>query len=131
MAQQRLWYDAPEDAFRALVDALGGYKRVGVDLWPSLPADRAGQRLAQCLDPERAEKLSLSEIVFLIRRGRAAGCHVAMAFFCEQGDYAPPEIIDPETEIQKLQREFNARVAELSLIAERIESRSRPAQAPR
>lgn len=121
-AQQPLWHDTPEDAFRSLVDALGGFKKVGADLWPALPVDQSGRRLAQCLDPDRAEKLTLSEQGLLLRRGRMAGIHTAAAFLLRDAGYAEPVPVDPETEKQRLQREYVQATRALLAMGQRIET---------
>lgn len=123
MPQQSLWYDEPEDAFRSLVDALGGFKKVGSEMWPSLAAVAAGQRLAQCLDSSRPEKLSLSEVHFLLKKGREANCHVAMTYLARGADYEAPLPVDPETETQRLQREFIEATRTLAQLSSRIEKR--------
>ena len=74
--QTSLWHDTVYDAVRALVDALGGPKRVAADLWPAREAADAQRYLLKCLDEDRPEKLGLDEFVWLMRRGREAGCHV-------------------------------------------------------
>lgn len=74
--QDPLWHDTVFDAVRALVDALGGPKRVAADMWPSRDLGEGHRYLLKCVDPERPEKLGLDEFVWLMRRGREAGCHV-------------------------------------------------------
>lgn len=122
MSQGRLWYETPEDALQSLVDALGGYKRVAADLWPALPAAEAGRRLADCLNPARAHKLELREVLWLLKRGREAGCHVAIAYINETCGYAEPEPVNPEDEHAKLQREFISAVAHLQTIQKRMDA---------
>lgn len=118
--QQPLWHDSAEDAFRSLVDAIGGFKRVGCELWPALPADQAGRRLAQCLDADRPEKLTLAETAMLLRRGRMAGVHTAATFLMRDAGYADPVPVDPETEKQRLQREFIAAQQNMARMLNRI-----------
>lgn len=120
--QQNLWHDTPEQALRSAVDALGGFKRVGSEIWPALPADAAGRKLSQCLDDDRPEKLSLSELCMVLRMARTKGIHVAAAFLMTDAGYADPVPVDPETEKEKLQREFIAATAALSQMASRIQT---------
>lgn len=103
--QGELFHESAEEAVRALVAALGGMKRVGAELRPTLPVDQAGRWLAQCLDAERAEKLSLADLVFLLRAGRSAGVHVAAAWLLREAGYADPVPVDPLSETERLQRE--------------------------
>lgn len=119
--QEPLWHESPEDAVRSLVDALGGLKRVGSDLWPALPVDAAGRRLAQCLDAERAEKLTLSELLLLLRRGRERGVHIAAAYFLDQCGYKQPEPISPNDERAELQRAYIESVRSQQQLVARME----------
>lgn len=120
MQQTELWHDCVEDALRAVVVALGGSKRVGSELWPAKPVADAARLLNHCLDPERPEKLELSQVVWLLAHGRQAQCHVGMEFIAEAAGYqATP--VDPETERDRLQREFIESVRASQRIAERLE----------
>lgn len=74
--QQALWHDTIYDALRALIDGLGGPKRVAATLWPAREVGDGQRYLLKCLDSERPEKLGLEEFVWLMRAGREAGCHV-------------------------------------------------------
>ena len=123
MQQHRLFHESIYDALRDIVVATGGYKKVGSDLWPSLSADKAGRDLNDCLNPDNARKLDPVELIWLLKRGRDAGVHVGMAYLCQDLAYAAPQPIDPETEIQKLQREFIAAQQGLVQLADRIERR--------
>ena len=78
--QQPLWHDTIHDALRALVDALGGPKRVAGELWAGRELGDAQRYLLKCLDTDRSEKLGLDEFVWLLRRGREAGCHVVAEY---------------------------------------------------
>lgn len=121
MQQEKLWHDTFEDALRSCVDVAGGFKKIGSLLWPALPIDQAGRRLAMCLDLERPEKLSLSELVMLIKLGRDQGCHVGMAFIAQAAGYEVPKPSDPQSETERLQRDFVRSVQELSRIEKRLE----------
>lgn len=120
MLQESLWYDTPEDAMRALVDRLGGFKRVGAELWPEKPVQDAGRLLAKCLDADRPEKLSLEQTFFLLRKGRDDDCHTLMQWIGQELGYRV-EPISKETERDKLQREYIAAVQTLGKISTRME----------
>lgn len=123
MTQCRLFHETAEEALSSLIDVLGGYKRVAGEMWPSMPLEEARRRLADCLNPTRAHKLELSEIVWLLKKGRAAGQHVAMAFINDACGYDKPNPVDPETEVARLQREFTESVNRLSDIQRQLVSR--------
>lgn len=122
MQQHALWHDSTEDALRSLVDQLGGFKRIGSSLRPSMSADQAGRWLAQCLDSTRPEKLGLDDLVWLLAEGRRKGCHVAAAYILRTAGYKAPEVLDAETELQRLQRQFVEATQALSLIGREIEA---------
>ena len=115
--QQPLFVDSIYEALQQTVMGIGGMKRVGAMLWPALPVDRAGRELADCLNQENARKLSLDEIEAIFRVGRESNVHIGMSFLAERCGYARPTPIDPETEKQRLQREFVEGVSKLERIA--------------
>ncbi len=119
MNQAPLFVESLEEALRGAVGALKGPKAVGVLLWPSMSAELAGRRVNQCLDPDRHEKFDLSEILLIAKHARAVGCHTFMAFLAQQLDYECKPV-DPETELQRLQREFIESQRQLSKLAEQI-----------
>lgn len=87
MQQAALWHDTIYEALRALIDALGGPKRVAADLWPARELGDGQRYLLKCLDAERPEKLGLEEFVWLMRRGREAGCHVLADYLGQACQY--------------------------------------------
>lgn len=111
-----LFYDTYEDAIRDCVMALGGMKRVGSMLWPAMPADDAGRKLAHCLDLDKREKLSLGELSLIRKSARQAGVHALAAYEMRDAGYADPQPLAPEDEAAQLQREFIASVKALESI---------------
>ena len=101
-----LFVEDYDEAIRAAIQALGGFKRVGSELKPDLAADAAGRWLSDCVNPEKREILPPSALCFIRRRAREAGCHVLAAFESLDAGYAPPVPIAPEDERAELQREF-------------------------
>lgn len=69
------FYEGPEDALRAAVQALGGAKKVGALLWPDKSVDNASRQLLDCINPSRAEKLELSQIMRIFSLAKESGCH--------------------------------------------------------
>lgn len=110
-----------EDSLKSVIRACGGAKAVGHKLRPDLDPDAAGRWLLSCLEPERAEKLSLGQLMLILRWGHDAGCHAAMDYIARDSGYAEPAPITPEDEQDELTREFNAGVKLLSDLATRIE----------
>lgn len=113
-----------QDALIECCKAIGGSKVVASLLWPAKAArdvETARRYLAACLDPDRAEKLSLDELMLILRKARDKGCHVGMEFLCAELSYAPPQPIAVEDARDELQRKFVASVAELARMAEQIQ----------
>lgn len=127
MTQNQLWHDTFEDALRAILDAAGGPKKVAADLWPSKSLSDAHRRLLHCLDPERDQKLSLDELVWLMAKGREVGCHTAMAYIARACGYADSVPVDPEDERAELQRAFLESVKAQKDILKRMEALARAA----
>ena len=95
------FYESPENALRACVEALGGAKKVGASLFPDKTIENARDYLLACLNHERAEKLTLSQIMFILKSAKQIGFHSAMEFLCREVEYeARP--ITPEEEADRL-----------------------------
>lgn len=101
-----LFFDTYEDAIRDTVVALGGNKKVGNMLWPTLPVDEAGRRLAHCLNREKREKLDLDDLRAIRTAARKTNIHTLAAFEMRDAGYADPKPVEPEDERAALQREF-------------------------
>ncbi|MCC5809886.1 MAG: hypothetical protein JJU06_05885 [Ectothiorhodospiraceae bacterium] len=119
--QQALWHDTLEDALRDLVVALGGPKRVGSMIWPDKDLSAAARLLNHCLDPERPEKLELSQVVFLLVTGRERECHTAMHYLTAAAGYETPRPINVETENQKLQRQYIEATQQMAQLVKKME----------
>lgn len=119
--QPELWTESLEDALRDAVIACGGPKRIAATLWPAKTITDAARLLNHCLDPERAEKLSLGEIVLICRFGKKVGCHTPMHYLAQTLGYQTPAPVDPEDEKARLQREYIEAVHELQRLTRKIE----------
>lgn len=71
--QSALFHEDFTDALQHQVKALGGVEAVGVEIWRDKSRKAAGAWLSDCLNPKRSAKLSLTELVLLLRMGRDAG----------------------------------------------------------
>ena len=87
MQSEMPFFEAPEDALRAAVQLLGGAKQVGAQLWPDLSPDGAGRKLLDCINPGRAERLSLSQCMKVLTWARDAGHHGPMQWICGEVGY--------------------------------------------
>ena len=104
--QMCLVHDSLIDALREVVNALGGIKSVAPRMRPAKSHDAACTWLKDCLNPDRREELHSDDIIWLLREGRRAGAHGAMAFLSSECGYAAPQPVDPADEVAELQRQF-------------------------
>lgn len=121
MQQIPMFVEDYNEAIRAAVQALGGFKRVGADLRPDIAVDAAGRWLSDCINPDKREILPPSALAFIRRKAREAGCHVLTAFELQDSGYAPPQPIEPEDERAALQRQFVQAAKAMEGITQRLE----------
>lgn len=95
------FFESPEDALRAAVQALGGAKKVGAMLWPDKTIDNAGRQLLDCLNASRAEKLELSQIMRVLSWAKDAGFHAPFAWLAGEIGYEARPITKAE-EVDRL-----------------------------
>ena len=95
------FFESPEDALRAAVQALGGAKKVGAMLWPDKTIDNAGRQLLDCLNASRAEKLELSQIMRVLAWAKEAGFHAPFAWVAGEIGYEARPITKAE-EVDRL-----------------------------
>lgn len=119
--QVPLFVEDYNEAIRATVNALGGFKKVGHELKPDKSVDEAGRWLNDCCNPEKREKLSPPELAYIRRKGRENGCHILAAYEAQEAGYAPPQPIEPEDERAALQREFVQATKAFTMLATRME----------
>jgi hypothetical protein len=123
----KLFYDDDLDALRATVQALGGYKAVGVKLWTDKKPDAAGRLLADCCNISRAERLKPSELLLVMRLGREAGVHILAEHFMGEAGYEQPRPVDPADEASALVKRMEDVMGVASQLATRLERlRSQP-----
>jgi len=124
--QEELFHEDINAALGHVIAAIGGYKRVGVELWPTQPADQAGRKLANCLNPDHAQNLHPSDVLWILREGRKKGIHSAMAFIAGECGYANPSPVEPEDEAAALQRQFIEAQQQMAQMMRRMEKLSLP-----
>ncbi len=121
MSQQALFHESINDALREVVQHLGGTKAVGAKMRPEMPADHAGRWLNDCLNEDRRERLSPEHLMWLLKEGRAAGIHSAVAYILSECGYASPVPVDPVDERAELQRQYIEAAKMLARMGDRIE----------
>jgi hypothetical protein len=81
------FYESPDDALRAAIQALGGYKQVGALIWPDKTPDNAGRLLADCVNTARSEKLELTQVLRIFVLARDKGFHEPFVWFAGEAGY--------------------------------------------
>lgn len=114
--QSELFHEDINSALEHVINALGGPKSVGNELWPSLSVDNAGRKIKHCLNEDHAQNFHPNDIIWLLSEGRKKGIHSAMAWMNSECGYAEPQPIEPEEEQAKLMREFIAATEQLTKI---------------
>lgn len=114
------FFETLNDALKEAVRAAGGNKPVGAKLWPELPLETAANRLRDCLNPDRRDKLSPEQAQLILRLACEAGYHGAMAYYCYGASYDAPTPTTPDQQHDELQRQFVAAVDGLALIQDRM-----------
>lgn len=98
MQSEMPFYEGPEAAITAAVQYLGGAKVVGVALWPDKTPDSARTRLLDCLNPNRSERLDLSESMFILKRAKDKGFHAPFQWLAGEIGYEARPITSAEEE---------------------------------
>ncbi len=115
-----LFHENLNDALREVVQALGGAKKVAAAMRPDRTPDEAGRWMSDVLNPDRREHLDPDQVLYLLKAGRAAGCHAAANYLMREAGYADPTPVEPEDEKARLEREFIAAAKGISAIADRL-----------
>ena len=96
MQAEMPFYEGPEDALKACIQALGGAKRVAPELWPDKSMDSASRLLLDCLNPDRSEKLGYSQVIWIFRKAKQIGFHAAYDWYSRECEYAARPITSAE-----------------------------------
>ena len=121
MQQESLFHEDIFDAIKTDIQRLGGNKKVGSMLWPKLSPEKAGEKLASCLNRARQEKLDPEEILFIKREAVRVGSLAILTYEAEFVSIHAPVIIEPEDEKAKLQKDYIAAAETIARIANRIQ----------
>lgn len=78
--------------------------------------------LNNCINPDRAEKLDLEEIQWILSEARKVGCHAAMTYLANEAGYGAPVPVTPEDEQDELMRQFIASQKAMSRIMQRLDA---------
>lgn len=123
MSQQvQLFYESITDVLRALVQALGGAKKVGAAMRGNdIGIEAAGRWVLDCLNPDRRERFTPEQVLWLLAEARKVQFHAGMHYINVEAGYAPPLPVEPEDERAQLQRQVIEATAVLRQSIERLE----------
>lgn len=121
MTIDSLLYEDELDAARDAVKHLGGAKKVGPMVWPDKTPEAASRYLMDCLNGSRAERLSPSQLMLLMRLAREVGFHGLTAYLLREAGYAPPIPVEPQSEADVLSRQLESMLDKASALAGRLE----------
>ena len=70
--QNALFHERIEDAADEVCRAIGGRKKMAGELWPDKPQREAHNLIDACLNPDRRERFSPSQLLYIAKRDRLA-----------------------------------------------------------
>lgn len=100
MQTEMPFFESPEDALKSVIQHTGGVKRIGPMLFPDKTVDAAARYLLDCLNADRPEKLSITQIMMVLRLAHEAGHHTAYAWISGELGYE----IKPITRAEEVDR---------------------------
>lgn len=122
MQQEPLFCEDITEALRATVQALGGPKKVGYELWPTLGIDGAASKMRDCLNADRRQHLDPNDLLALMSMARSHGVHTLAAYLMREAGYADPQPVEPEDQRAALQREFIESVRRLEVLNKQLQT---------
>ena len=117
-------YEDELDAAREAVRHAGGAKKVGLLMFPDKSVDAAARYLMDALNPARAERLTPSQVLMLMRLAREAGFHGFAAWWMREAGYQAPVPMAPSSEaavVAAQMGELMSRMQEMMQRAERFQ----------
>jgi hypothetical protein len=118
MGQEALFFEDFRGAIRHLIGALGGPKKVGAILRPTLPVQTAVNWINDCLSTSRDSKFDFEDIVTLLAEGRKRGVHCATWQLSDETGYTRPSIAPPKTRNQERAERMEKLLAEFKHLAD-------------
>lgn len=114
-------YEDELDAAREAVRHAGGPKKVGPQMFPDKSVDAAARYLMDALNPARAERLTPSQVLMLMRMSREAGFHGFAIWWMRQAGYQAPVPIAPVSEAAVLTAQISLLVPKLQDLMEQAQ----------
>jgi hypothetical protein len=85
--QSALFHERIEDALDEVIRVCGGRKKIACEMWPDKPQRDAHNLMDACLNPERRERFSPAQVLYIAKRGSEVGCHAVMMFLARECGY--------------------------------------------
>jgi hypothetical protein len=120
MNQRALFHDTIYDAIGADIAAAGGFKSVAGKLWPAESPTSASAKLRNAINPEQQQKLCPDEVMQIKRLAQEAGSTATITYEAQQLGYAVTWV-EPEDELERIERENNELFKAISKRMERAE----------
>jgi hypothetical protein len=120
MNQAALFHDTIFDALGADIAAAGGFKVVAGKLWPAENPTSAATKLRNAVNPDQQQKLCPEEVMQIKRLAREAGSTATVQYEAQQLGYAVTWV-EPEDELQRIERENNELLKALTKRMERAD----------
>lgn len=114
-------YEDELDAAREAVRHAGGAKKVGPQMFPDKSVDSAARYLMDALNPSRAERLTPSQVLMLMRLAREAGFHGFATWWMRQAGYQAPVPMAPVSEAAVLTAQISILVPKLQDLMEQAQ----------
>jgi len=118
--QKELFHDTIYDALGADVAAAGGFKTVAAKLWPAESPVTGSAKLRNALNPDQPHKLCPNEVLQIKRLAQEAGSSATVLYEAQQLGYVVTWV-EPEDELERIERENNELLKALSKRMERAE----------
>lgn len=121
MSQQTMpFFESSEAATRHAIEASGReLKQVACSLWPSKTPEAARTALANALNPNRDERLTADQHVFI---ANLTSNYAWLYYVCHQCSHTKPDWQTPEEQSAKAQREFTVLADQMKQLLAQFET---------
>ena len=114
-------YEDELDAAREAVRHAGGAKKVGPQMFPDKSVESAARYLMDALNPARAERLTPSQVLMLMRLAREAGFHGFAAWWMRQAGYQAPVPMAPSSEAAVVAAQMGVLMSKMQEVMQQAE----------
>jgi len=124
--QAELFHDSENDALGSDIAAMGGFKRIAGQLWPSMKIESAYAKLKNSLSDTKAEKLEFCEVIQIIAWAKEHNSFASINYITDKCGFERAQAKKPEDVIADLLRAYIDSVKTQKQITDRIECISLP-----